>query len=140
MKIIVVSGSASGIGKTYMAERLLRCFDSWSALKVTVTKENGCARKESCGVCAGIKNPFYIIKDKKIINQPGKDTARLKNAGAKEVIWLKAKLEGLKEGLQTALKEFSPCSGIVIEGTSVIKFIKPDLNIHISSRGNYRIC
>ena len=30
--------------------------------------------------------PFYIIKDKDIINQAGKDTSRLKNAGAKEVI------------------------------------------------------
>lgn len=140
VKTIVVSGSGSRVGKTYMACRLLRYLPDWSALKVTVSKEDGCPHKRSCGICPEIKNSFYIIKEQDIINQAGKDTARMRQAGAKQVIWLKAQPAGLKVGLRQALAEFSDCDGVVIEGTSVLKFIRPDLNIHIYERGNYKIC
>lgn len=140
MKIITISGARSGVGKTYLAQELLRRLKGWSALKVTVNKEKGCPRKKSCGVCPEIREPFYIIKDESIINQAGKDTARLKNAGAKQVLWLKARPEGLKQGLDKVLLEFSDCNGVIIEGTSALKFIKPDLHIHLYDKGKYRIC
>ena len=140
MKIIVVSGEKSGIGKTYVARRLLNILLGWSALKVTVSKKEGCPHGRSCGICAGIKKPVYIIKDRKIINQKGKDTARLKESGAKQVIWLKARREGLREGLAKALSAFSDCEGVVIEGSSVLKFIQPDINIHVYAKGKYKLC
>lgn len=140
MKIIVVSGAKSGVGKTYVAQELLRRLSGWSALKVTVNKDHHCPHQIGCGICPEIKDIFYLIKDEEIINQTGKDTARLKEAGAKEVMWLKARPEGLKVGLDNALSEFSGCSGVVIEGTSVLKFIKPDINIHVYERGKFSIC
>ncbi len=133
MKTIVVSGARSGIGKTFFAQKLLKQLPGWSALKVTVSKKN-CPHERNCGICSEIKNPFYIIKDKDIINQKGKDTSRLKSAGAKQVIWLKARPEGLKSGLKEAMSEFSSCNGIVIEGTSVLKYIKPDLSIYLEDK------
>lgn len=138
MRIVVVSGAKSGVGKTYVAQHLLKGLSRWSALKVTVSKKKGCPRGKNCGICSEIKKPFYIIKDRKIINQAGKDTARLKESGAKQVIWLKAKPEGLREGLDKALAAFSDCQGVVIEGNSVLKFIQPDLNIHLYKRGKLR--
>lgn len=159
MRTIVVSGEKSGVGKTYVAGELLRylsgagCSDSlkglfdkaifklrnckirhWSALKITVSKADGCPHDRSCGVCQKIEKPFYVIKDRAIIDQTGKDTARLKEAGAREVIWLKARPNGLKEGLRKAFSALDSRGGVVIEGTSVLKFLKPDLNIHIYSR------
>ncbi|MDP1854138.1 MAG: hypothetical protein Q8L26_08080 [Candidatus Omnitrophota bacterium] len=139
MRTIVVSGEKSGIGKTYLAEHLLNNLRGWSALKVTVKKNGVCQSVKNCGLCQEIKKPFDIIKDKNIINQPGKDTARLKVAGANEVIWLKATTGGLKSGLEKALAEFSKCPGIVIEGTSVLKFLKPYLNLHVYSGGTYTV-
>lgn len=138
IKTIVVSGEGSGIGKTHFAEGLLRQFKDWSALKVTVAKEGACPHERGCGVCAKIQESFCIIKDEQIINEAGKDTRRLKDAGAKQVIWLKAKPEGLRDGLTGALAEFSDCSGVIIEGTSVLKFIKPDMNIHIQANRKMR--
>jgi molybdopterin-guanine dinucleotide biosynthesis protein len=140
MRLIVVSGKKSGIGKTYAAQRLLSILLAWSALKVTVSKKEGCPHGRSCGICGEIKKPFYIIKDRKIINQKGKDTARLKASGAKQVIWLKARPEGLREGLAKALSAFSDCQGVVIEGSSALKFIQPDINIHVYGRGRYKLC
>lgn len=139
MKTIVVSGEKSGVGKTYLTQKLLRCLPGWSALKITVSKYGGCPHNRDCGICRGIKRPFYIVKDKNIINQTGKDTARLKESGAKEVIWLKARPEGLRKGLEKAFSEFSGCRGLIIEGTSVLKFLKPDLNIHVNSKGSYTV-
>lgn len=140
MKIIVVSGAKSNVGKTYVAGEILKHLKNWSALKITVNKDNACLHRRNCGICPEIKEPFYIIKENDIITQPGKDTARLKEAGAKQVIWLKAKPEGLKQGLDKALSEFSDCKGVVIEGTSVLKFIQPDLNIHLSEKGKLNLC
>lgn len=139
MKVIVVSGEQSGVGKTHLAQELLMSLPGWSALKVTVSKDDGCPHNKSCGICRGVRKPFYIVKDRKVINERGKDTALLKEAGAKQVIWLKAKAEGLKAGLRKALSEFPGDDGVVIEGTSVLKFLKPDLNMHVYSRGEYDI-
>ncbi|NQT47309.1 MAG: hypothetical protein HQ593_07545 [Candidatus Omnitrophica bacterium] len=137
MKIIVVAGAHSGVGKTLYAEKLLRALPDWAALKVTTVKRGGCPRGESgCEVCAGLKKDFEIVEDKRIIDQAGRDTARLKKAGAKKVIWLKATSKGLKSGLNKALAACKGLQGIVIEGTSVLKYIKPDLLIFV--RGNNR--
>lgn len=140
MRTIVISGSRSGVGKTHLAKQLLRYFPNWSALKVTTIKGNNCPHERSCGICSEIQEPFSIIKDEKVINQAGKDTYRLKKAGAKQVIWLRAKPEGLKRGLEKVLAEFYDCEGIIIEGTSVLRFIRPDLNIHLYGKGKYKIC
>lgn len=135
MKVIVISGERSGVGKTYMAEQLLKGLKGWSALKVTVDKGGGCPhRNRSCGVCGEIEGEFQILKDEKTINTPGKDTARLKQSGAKEVIWLRAKPEGLNEGLHRALFELSDCRGVIIEGNSALQYIRPDLNVHVHER------
>ncbi|PIQ89915.1 MAG: hypothetical protein COV72_00565 [Candidatus Omnitrophica bacterium CG11_big_fil_rev_8_21_14_0_20_42_13] len=131
MKTIVVSGERSGIGKTYLAERLLKNLRGWSALKVTVARAGACQSVKNCGLCRTVKDPFEIIRDERVIKQSKKDTARLKAAGAKEVIWLRARPQGLRKGLKKALAQFSKCPGIVIEGTSVLKFLKPDLNFHV---------
>lgn len=140
MRTIVIAGAHSSIGKTLLAEELLQGLSDWSALKVTVKRKSGCPRdKSNCNICAKLKGNFEIIKDTKIINQEGRDTARLKKAGAKKVIWLVATLRGLKRGLKEALNGFKNSKGIVIEGTSVIKYIKPDLLIFIrADSGNLR--
>ncbi len=132
MKIIVVAGAHSGIGKTLYAEKLLRALPDWAAIKVTTATKAGCPRQEpGCEVCAGLKSDFEIVKDRRIIDQTGRDTARLKKAGAKKVIWLKATSKGLKPGLNKALACCKGLQGVVIEGTSVLKHVKPDLLVFL---------
>ncbi len=139
MKIITVSGAHSGIGKTTLTEYLLRQLKNWSALKVTVAKDGPCPRKISCGVCAEQKSIFNIISASRIINQKGKDTQKMKAAGAKKVLWLKARPSGLKEGLREALKRFKDSQGVVIEGNSVLKYLKPDLGIFITEKRRIKL-
>lgn len=134
MRIITVSGEHSEIGKTTVAELLLNQLKNWSALKVTVIKDGDCPRKKSCGVCARQNRPFSIISGSRVINRKGKDTRRLKAAGAKKVLWLKARMPGLEDGLKKALKRFKGADGVIVEGTSVLKYLKPDLGIFIAEK------
>ena len=135
MKTIVISGSRSDIGKTSLAERFIRILPNWSALKITVVRDTArCPRDKDCTVCSGLNKDFDIVLDKKIINQRYTDTARMKKAGAKKVAWLKANLKGLRPGLKEALRHLRNSKGVVIEGTSVLKYIKPDLVIYLKGR------
>ncbi len=132
MKTITISGSHSNIGKTSVAENILSSLNGWSGLKVTTVKEKSrCARGSNCTVCSELKDDFDIITDKKIIDKKDTDTARMKSSGAKKVVWLKANMRGLKQGLKKSLSYFSGSEGVVIEGTSVLKYINPDLAIYL---------
>ncbi|MFC1623987.1 hypothetical protein ACFL28_01520 [Candidatus Omnitrophota bacterium] len=135
MKTIVISGSHSNIGKTSLAERFIRILPNWSALKITVVRKSSrCPRDVDCGVCSKLKGDFDIVSEAKIINEKHTDTCRMKKAGAKKVIWLKASLKGLKEGLKKALYRLRDSEGVVIESTTVLKYIKPNLAIYL--KGN----
>ncbi len=138
MKIITVSGEHSGVGKTAVAEFLLGQLEGWAALKVTTIKDGPCPKKNPCGVCKDQNAPFSIISAPRIIGRKGKDTHRMKAAGAKKVLWLKAKPSGLKEGLRKALERFNGSKGVIVEGTSVLKYLKPDLGIFITGKGRIR--
>ena len=73
--IITVSGAHSGVGKTKVAEILLRALKGWSALKVTVTHREGkCPARKNCHTCDELKDDFSIIDNKRIIETKGKDT------------------------------------------------------------------
>jgi len=137
--IITVSGSSSGVGKTKMVQNLLKTLKGWSAIKVTVVKDGACPRRMPCGVCESQKKPFTIITDPRIIGEKGKDTRRMKMAGARKTLWLKAKPAGLKEGIGKALKKLKDSPGIIIEGTSVLKYLRPDVGIFIDSKRRIRM-
>lgn len=131
MRIITVSGAHSSVGKTHVITRLLEELGDWSVLKVTVSRNGLCQKKRYCGVCSSLTKSFSIITDDKIISRKG-DTARFKAQGAKQVIWLQAKPHGLRKGIKKALSKFKNPKGLIIEGTSVLRYIKPHLAIFIA--------
>ena len=135
--IITVSGAHSGVGKTKVAEILLRALKGWSALKVTVTHREGkCPARKNCHTCDELKDDFSIIDNKRIIETKGKDTARLKEAGARKVLWLKARPRALGEGLRKVIPLFKRSKGLLIESNSALKYIKPDLAIFVKNRNS----
>jgi len=131
MKIITVSGASSGTGKTCIASEILNHLKDWSAIKVTVTHAGPCPAGRNCGVCGKLKSEYSIITDSGILNEKGKDTSRLKTAGARKVVWLRARPGGLKTGLKKALALLKDAKGVVIESNSALKYIKPDIAIFI---------
>src|SRR3989338_4964182 len=134
MKIITVSGAQSGVGKTIVAEKLLGILSGWSALKITVLHNGRCPTGKNCRACDELDSEFSIVTDRAVIEKEGTDTQRLKVAGAKQVVWLKVKSRSFPTGLKAALAKFRKAKGIIIESTSVLKYLSPDLAIFVKGK------
>lgn len=133
--IITVSGAHSGSGKTTLIEALLKSLKGWSALKVTLTHREGeCPVHKGCHTCDELDSGFSIVRDKKIIQTKGKDTARFKQAGAKRVLWLRSSPEALEQGIKQALSLFQRAKGLIIETNSALRYLKPDLAILVKRK------
>ncbi len=109
-KIITVSGSHSGIGKTLLAEYLLSLLQDFAAIKVS------------------IEDFFTAVScDDATIMVPGKDTFRLKSSGAKQVVWVRSPEHTLMESMEQASSLLVDCTGVLIEGNSILTYINPDI-------------
>ncbi len=133
MRILSITGTASGVGKTTVARFLLRRLSDFSALKITTKHEGNCPRHSDCDVCETMKHPFTITVNPLLINQSGKDTAIFKNAGARKVVWLQAHSEHLKAGVDKALGYFKKDDSIIIEGNSFLHVYDADLCIMVTT-------
>ncbi|MGR3317653.1 MAG: hypothetical protein ACUZ8O_04165 [Candidatus Anammoxibacter sp.] len=151
MKLVSVAGTCSNVGKTAVCEMLIRSFNNSgnnhgenrgvnnnsplsgnvSALKIT-TRHKGVCTKGSCGVCDSIKYPYVIKDDKAVILQEGKDTARLNQAGATNVVWLLSYPETLKEGVSESLNCFDKNDIVVIEGNSFLSVHDVDIAVMVT--------
>ncbi|ACI20973.1 MULTISPECIES: molybdopterin-guanine dinucleotide biosynthesis protein B [Thermodesulfovibrio] len=128
--IIGVGGSKSGTGKTTFIESFIRFIKNLNE-RVSVI-----AVKYS-------KTSFYssIITEPSIIGKEGKDTERMKKAGADHVYFIRAKEEDLPE-IADKLKEeifrFShngtKLNFIIIEGNSMVRVMQPDVIIFFKSK------
>ena len=136
LKIITISGAHSNVGKTMLAERLFKRLKGWSGLKVTPIHNGKCPTGKKCGACSETDSEFSIVSDNDKLMENGKDTQRLKSSGARKVLWLRAKPEGLKKGLKKVIPMFKGSKGLIIEGTSVLRHIKPDLAILVKNKGS----
>ena len=77
------------------------------------------------------KNALYtsLIDDRAILDRPDKDTGKLLQAGAEEVLWIQGPREGIKDTVSMAIDRLSHLDGIIIEGNSAIEFSNPDVVI-----------
>ncbi|MBI5675999.1 MAG: hypothetical protein HZC48_09285 [Nitrospirae bacterium] len=112
--IISVTGSHSNVGKTTLCSILLNELKGFGAVKFTKTE-------------------MYtsIIDDLEILNQKGKDTAVMFEAGAEKVVWIKGTRDGLKDALDIAFSKLYGLKGVVVEGNSPVDFLNPSLLIFI---------
>jgi hypothetical protein len=117
---IGIGGDRSGSGKTLTASRLLGRLRGWGAIK-----------------CSPSTLYTSVIDDPGTLGEPGKDTARYLEAGASEVVWVRAPRADIDEPLSIAQGKLSHLEGIVIEGNSAAETLKesPDVIIFIVSGG-----
>lgn len=116
--IVGIGGAGSGSGKTTLACHLLESLSGWGAIKCTPTL-------------------LYssVTDDPETLGQRDKDTGKYLEAGASEVLWVRATREDLAETLQMAVDRLSHLEGIVLEGNSAIEVLRPDVVIFISVNG-----
>lgn len=109
MQSILITGAASGVGKTTLITRILNQLFGWGAVKLTVTKEEG--------VC-------QVFTDPSVIKQTGKDTALFSEAGASLVVWIKASASLIETALEKTLPLLVGLPGVVWEGNSLLSYLK----------------
>jgi hypothetical protein len=132
--VIVVAGVTSGAGKTSLAEAVTRGLARrcrTAAAKITVTHgERGCPHGgKGCNVCGSLGGEFQIITREAVISQPGTDTARLYEAGARPVLWTITREQFIREawGEMRTLMSAARCA--VIESNTLALVIRPALTL-----------
>lgn len=121
---IGVTSSISGLGKTTFIENFIRFvkrrYKNLIIVAIKYTKTNQITR---------------ITKNSELIEQFGKDTERMKRAGADYVYWVQSprkELEILSERLKHELPLSIPSlreTIIIMEGNSLVRFMQPDVII-----------
>lgn len=107
-RLVTVSGARKGVGKTALAEILLRNLPHFAAIKITITDKD-----------------VAVTDDERDIMVPSTDTCRMKQSGALKVVWVRSTEDHLHDSMIVALGKMVPCKGILIEGNSILKQVSP---------------
>ncbi|MBS1790628.1 MAG: hypothetical protein JST85_23115 [Acidobacteria bacterium] len=131
-RIVVISGTSSNSGKTTLLCELLRQLserEPWEAIKLTRGHYRSCGKDpEACCVSHLLSDNPTVRSGRETTYTFGKDTARYWDAGAANVHWVIATDAQLEAGVSEALSKVTT-SNVLIEGTSLLDFVKPDLAI-----------
>lgn len=129
-QMILIGSSGRNGGKTTLAEAVIR---AWSgllpigALKVTSISRPGaqCPRGGAgCGACTDIGGADFVLEEERGAVS-GKDTARLRSAGAESVFWLRCLAGALRRGFQAFLEKVPPSALIICESNSLRETVQP---------------
>jgi hypothetical protein len=127
--MLLIGASGKNSGKTTLAGE---CIRQWkdvapiTALKITTVSHRGacCPRGgEGCGACVNIPSEFVLEEETGAA--PGKDTARLLQAGARRVFWLRSLRASLEKGFSCFLEQAPEDSLIICESNSLRELVKP---------------
>jgi len=135
--MLMIGSAASNIGKTELACTLLRKFvknHDITGIKVTTIKgkESQCPRGgEGCGVCASLEGVYCITEE--FDGSTQKDTARLLNAGANRVFWLRVLQEHLLNGIKALVDLIGSDTISICESNSLREVVKPGLFLMVES-------
>jgi molybdopterin-guanine dinucleotide biosynthesis protein len=135
IRIVVIAGTSSNAGKTTLLCDLLRELtrdESWEAIKLTRGHYRSCG-KDPHACCVG-----HLLSDQPVIRSgrdetyaAGKDTGRYWEAGASDVHWVIVTDSQVEQGIRAALARVK--SGrVLIEGTSLLKFIEADFVVMVA--------
>jgi molybdenum cofactor guanylyltransferase len=136
--MLLVGAATRHAGKTTLACALVTGIGRRgpvAAVKVTIVRHDGhgCPRgADGCGVCRSLDAPFRITEE--VDAPPGSDTARLLAAGARPVLWLRARPETLAEAARVLIEQFVPGSPVVCESNGLREVVEPDLFVIVRER------
>lgn len=141
-RVIVIAGTSSNSGKTTLLCDLLRELsrgESWEAIKLTRGHYRSCGEDpHACCVSHLLSDQPMIRSGREETYAAGKDTGRYWDAGASNVHWAIVTDSQVEQGIKQALARVK--SGrVLIEGTSVLKFIKADFAVMVARADQTKI-
>ena len=134
-RIIAIAGVSSNSGKTTLLCNLLRELsrdDSWEAIKLTRGHYRSCGKDpHTCCVSHLLSEHPTVRSGREETCVPGKDTGRYWESGAANVHWVIVKDGQVEVGVNEALSRVK-APNVLIEGTSLLQFIKTDFAILVA--------
>ncbi len=133
MKVVVVGGHSRNIGKTSVAASIIAATRelAWTALKITQYGHHICSTSgHECGcVVEDPDHPFAITRE----NDPGSgtDTARLLQACAREVYWVRTRSGDLEQAMPSLLELLGGREYVLFESNSILRFVDPDVYLSV---------
>lgn len=133
--IVVIAGTSSDVGKTTLLCDLLRELGrdgSWEAIKLTRGHYRSCGKDpHACCVSHLLGDQPVVRSGRDETYATGKDTGRYWEAGASDVHWVITTDNQVEQGIRAALSRVK--SGrVLIEGTSLLKFIEADFVVMVA--------
>ncbi len=116
MKIVTISGACKDVGKTNLAVSIIKRIKGLAALKYSLHYPG---------------NGTGVITDPEILDKHGTDTSKFLKAGANPVFWVCTNGGQLELDLKKALSLLPPGSNVIIEGNSVLNYLKPAFAVFI---------
>ena len=128
LNVLVVAGTTSNSGKTTLVCDLLRRLTAkhpWEAIKLTRGHYRSCGKDpHTCCVSDLLGEQATVRSGRAATYTTGKDTGRYWDAGASNVHWVIATDEQVEAGITAALARVTT-AGVIIEGTSVLRYLEP---------------
>jgi molybdenum cofactor guanylyltransferase len=141
--MLLIGSQARSVGKTELACEVLRKhapLQEITAVKVTVIREGGgpCPRGGAgCGACSSVEGPWCISEE--VDPPPAKDTARMRDSGARKVYWLRVKADHVREGFRALCERLPAEAAIVAESNSLAQTLEPGLFLMVKDKGSRRV-
>ncbi|HET8645939.1 MAG TPA: hypothetical protein VFO85_10640 [Vicinamibacteria bacterium] len=131
--IISVAGACSRAGKTALAVSMVGALGpGTAAVKFTTTEDvfERCPRGTTCIVC-DIDVPFRIVEDPVVLDRPGTDTQRLREAGAAPVVWAIARGSSVAPAWAAVRGRVAAAPVVVMEGSTIVHTARPGLTAFV---------
>lgn len=142
-RMVLIGAAGRNVGKTEFACKLIRQLAPRRdviGVKITTIREQGgsCPRGGAgCGVCGSLQGPYLVTEEHDTTS--GKDTARMLEAGASRVLWLRVRQANLEEGVCALMNLIPADAPIVCESNSVREIVTPSCFIIIRAKGSEEI-
>lgn len=129
--IVSISGFSSNVGKTTLLCDLLGLHPGWEAIKISRGHYRSCGKDpQACCISPLLGEKPLILSGRASTCVQGKDTGRYWDAGASDVHWLICTSDQVEQGTKEALAKVKS-EGVFVEGTSFLKYIRPDYSIMV---------
>lgn len=129
--LVVVGGHSRNIGKTSVAEGIIRRLPAlnWTAVKITQFSHSVCARDGHPCECGPAPGHAYALTEE---YEPGEsDSARFLRAGARRAFWLRTAAGQLEPALPALRKILAAGENTIIESNSIVEHLRPGLYLMV---------
>jgi hypothetical protein len=125
--LIVVGGHSRNIGKTSVAEGLIRALPEFrfAAVKITQYGHGVCSNHgRACGCEADADHPFALSEE---YEPSSTDSGRFLGAGARRSFWLRTRAGELRAAAGPLKRLLAQNENVIAESNSLLELAEPDL-------------